>query len=202
MMRVARIAARWQTAELWCNLRCTTSRRYLAANVGSVCRARSAATNRAVRSPGSPALVGRAGAWLMPDSLVSGTSPVKARAAARLAKRCGSPNRPWMAGASTGPTPGAVWTIWSGSAFEVETLNPGVELVDLCLDSRDEPHFGFDVGGQLGEADPSHAVERYRLCGSAAELVDQHRPVLAAAGLGDDLHQRVLGVRSSLRGSA
>jgi hypothetical protein len=42
----------------------------LRSQCGSVCRARSAATNRAVRSPGSPALVGRAGAWLMPDSLV------------------------------------------------------------------------------------------------------------------------------------
>jgi hypothetical protein len=85
---------------------------------------------------------------------------------------------------------------------EVETLNPGVELVELCLESRDRPHLGFDVGGQLGEVDPSHAVERHRLCGSAAELVDQDRPVLAAAGLETTCTSRVAGVRSSLRGSA
>ena len=37
-----------QIAELWCSLRSTTSLRYFAASVGSVCRARSAAMNRAV----------------------------------------------------------------------------------------------------------------------------------------------------------
>jgi hypothetical protein len=71
----------------------------------------------------------------------------------------------------------------------VEMLNPGIELVDFCLDGCGRPHLGFDVGGKLGEVDLSHAVERQRLCGSAAELVDQDRPVLAPAGRGHHLHQ-------------
>ena len=189
MMRVASIAARWQIAELWCSLRSTTSRRYFAASVGSIWRARSAAMNRAVRSPGSPPLWADrclADAGLVDARDQAGESPccVEVGEAVRIAEQgSGSP------GPGRGSDAGYRAEDLVGIGWGVETLDPLIELVDLGLD-RGEKRTSASMSAASSAksiSEPAYSATASRA--AARSWSASGCTVLAAAGRGHDLQR-------------